>query len=336
MIKLNNITCKKIVTHVEPRHFDEFFAIAFAKFFLGDSVAVEYVNSLQNLTNYTRDKEIMLIDVGKQYNPSKLNFDHHQNKDFPCSLNLVLNFFEKECAKQGSKVITNAIKMLLNSSLVNYVDIVDRYGRINFTRLEQFILKESVLFKGQVILNVDLDLYGSKIAERLMYLSFFLVKKDDTVENWINSLYSYLEQEGALNTAFNRIEEQLKFLEEKLKESCIIEKDLIKIIVSRNSITPHHKKIFSETNADFLIEKNVLNSDYTTIVKNSDKKHLEKLEIKNLFMLESGTPVITENNDILVLDVSVEKFDYYWFVSRVNDLIKKNKKFYNIFLDTNL
>lgn len=113
-----------IVTHNGAFHTDEVFAVATVILYLGDGVDYEIVR--------TRDARIIesadyILDVGKEYDPARKRFDHHQNKSpgihsngIPmASFGLVWQEFGEEIA--GSKEIAEDIK----KRLVYFIDALD-------------------------------------------------------------------------------------------------------------------------------------------------------------------------------------------------------------------
>lgn len=104
---------KKIVSHVPPRHVDDFFAVALAKSQFPDA-QIEYVHPQRVPESYRTNKEILLLDVGNDYNPEYSNFDHHQSLEIPCSLILIMKLLRYE--------------KLINHPAIRYIDINDRFG----------------------------------------------------------------------------------------------------------------------------------------------------------------------------------------------------------------
>lgn len=76
---------KAIVTHSGRAHFDEFTAISLL---LAATDAVEVWRKEPNDDDRFRT-DIILVDVGGEFEPQSMNFDHHQDEDLPSSLTLV-------------------------------------------------------------------------------------------------------------------------------------------------------------------------------------------------------------------------------------------------------
>lgn len=113
----------KIVTHDGTFHTDEVFAIALIKKFITSKVEVVRTRDENILNEAKEDKNIFVIDVGREYNFHKRNFDHHQrefnitweNKDVLfSSCGLIWGFLKKRgYLKKFSKFTLNNIEKKL-------------------------------------------------------------------------------------------------------------------------------------------------------------------------------------------------------------------------------
>lgn len=81
----------KVVTHSQQFHIDELMAIALLEHFVfkdkdGKDVKYELIRTRDNqiISKAQSEAESFVVDVGYQYNPEMLNFDHHQNDDNLC------------------------------------------------------------------------------------------------------------------------------------------------------------------------------------------------------------------------------------------------------------
>lgn len=83
MKEFENCSDKMILTHNDDFHVDEVFAIALLGklgFGIDDLNKLNIVRSRdEDVINYHRNKGSYIIDVGLQYDPENLQFDHHQN-----------------------------------------------------------------------------------------------------------------------------------------------------------------------------------------------------------------------------------------------------------------
>lgn len=104
---------KKIVSHLPPRHLDDFLAVAYLKY-LFPQAELEFVHPQRVPLEYLQDSKIILVDVGSVYDPEKNNYDHHQNINLPCSLVLVLKHFSDMDIE--------------NNYLLQVIDFIDRFG----------------------------------------------------------------------------------------------------------------------------------------------------------------------------------------------------------------
>lgn len=68
-----------IITHSGNFHLDELFAITFVKLFFNNEAIITRTREEVILEEYRNDSEAWVLDVGGEYNPDMLNFDHHQN-----------------------------------------------------------------------------------------------------------------------------------------------------------------------------------------------------------------------------------------------------------------
>lgn len=71
----------KVYTHSQQFHVDELMAIALLDtyVFKGQQYEVIRTRDAAQIAAAKNDDKTFVIDVGKEYNPEKLNFDHHQN-----------------------------------------------------------------------------------------------------------------------------------------------------------------------------------------------------------------------------------------------------------------
>lgn len=71
----------KVYTHSQQFHVDELMAIALLDtyVFKGQQYEVIRTRDTDKIVAAKNDDKTFVIDVGKEYNPEKLNFDHHQN-----------------------------------------------------------------------------------------------------------------------------------------------------------------------------------------------------------------------------------------------------------------
>jgi len=113
---------KKIVTHLPPNHVDELLALALLlqKY---KNVDVEFLDNKDSLLEkYKKDKSVILVDIGNEYNPSYRNYDHHHDISISSSLVLVL--------KHEFKEYYNLIEKDKDlKRQIDYIDLKDRFGK---------------------------------------------------------------------------------------------------------------------------------------------------------------------------------------------------------------
>ena len=107
------IPYKKIITHAGQAHTDDFLATAVLAHLFG--IAIYRVNEVA--TDDLEDEYIIVVDIGGEFNPQRNNFDHHHDKNLPCSLIMVLQKFFPE-------IPTDSIEEL------DFIDTWDRFGPV--------------------------------------------------------------------------------------------------------------------------------------------------------------------------------------------------------------
>ena len=83
----------KIITHAGQAHVDDLMATAILLTKFPD-VEVHRVSSVSERD--LNDPMTIVVDIGNEYNPSRNNFDHHHDRNLPCSLVLILQQFFPE------------------------------------------------------------------------------------------------------------------------------------------------------------------------------------------------------------------------------------------------
>jgi hypothetical protein len=108
------IEITKIVTHPGSAHKDEFLAICLASHMTGCTQIERRVVTDADLS----DPSVMVIDIGRQYNPALNNFDHHHDASLNSSYALVARHLGLEKA------------LKLSDKAYDTVDIEDREGPV--------------------------------------------------------------------------------------------------------------------------------------------------------------------------------------------------------------
>lgn len=248
-----------IVSHLEPRHEDDYLAIALL-LTRYPNAKIKLVHPQQIPEEYTKDKNTILVDVGMQYEPSLNNFDHHQNKEIPSSVILIAKHFYPEINTQ--------------TPFMQAIDIKDRFGIQETIKRGLIKANENTDKKRKVILKTEIT---PKIASIITSLVKTLSKTNASYENFINMLYDLLYNTEEFQKALKETEEEEKVFERKLKQVQIIEKD-IKIGISKETLAPYHYEAFKRTQIDLLIEANSMNPNHTSLIVNTNSKTKEKAQ----------------------------------------------------------
>ncbi|MCS7106409.1 MAG: MYG1 family protein, partial [Candidatus Aenigmarchaeota archaeon] len=204
--------------------------------------------------DYLYNKDIFLVDVGGEYNADRNNFDHHQNKNISCSLLLIVKHFFPQIDKQ--------------SSVIQTIDVIDRFGfqeaiTKNLTKPSKTINK----LRKTILLIEPTPEVGYVIKE--------LLKKNNTYDEFIRTLYEALKQQGLTYKAERKIEEEEKIFKEKITKLRYIKLDNFNIALSSESLSPYHSEFFAQSKVDILIEKNSMSPQHTSIIVNTMQPHKE-------------------------------------------------------------
>ncbi|MCX8158618.1 MAG: MYG1 family protein [Candidatus Diapherotrites archaeon] len=245
----------KIISHLPPRHMDDFCAISLL-LTLYPKAIVEYVHPQNVPQDYLYNKDIFLVDVGGEYNANRNNFDHHQDKDIPCSLLLIVKHFFPQIDKQNPVIQT--------------IDVIDRFGfqeaiTKNLTKPSKTINK----LRKTILLIEPTPEVGYVIKE-------LLLKKNNTYDEFMYTLYKALKQQGLTYKAERKIEEEEKIFKEKIAKLTYIKLDNFNIALSSESLSPYHSEFFAQSKVDILIEKNSMNPQHTSIIVNTMQPYKEK------------------------------------------------------------
>lgn len=106
---LEQVVVKKIITHSGPAHSDEFLAVSLLLHKHPDA----FVERVADFVRQPEEGEVV-VDVGRRYDGRRF-FDHHHDKDLPCSFILVLrDFFQADVDNLPVEF--------------KYIDLRDRFG----------------------------------------------------------------------------------------------------------------------------------------------------------------------------------------------------------------
>jgi hypothetical protein len=278
---------KKVVSHKEPRHLDDFIAIALLKRSFPEAI-IETVHPQGVPPEYYDDESICLVDVGGRYEPSLMNFDHHQDLNLPCALILVLR---------------DVYGLSIMSKVLRFIDIADRYGvkRASEELGVKLDPKEDMLRRE--ILLIDLNKHGSEVGE-VLWDSLLM----DDYSLWIRKVYNMLEERGLLEEPRRKIKEEEEKYKEKISRVEIKEYGDMRVALSSESLAPHHYRFFQETKVDLLIERNSMNKEHTSVIKNTSSDKTKDLDLSKVFN-EYPKIFLHQNGFIAVLDTPFEEVD---------------------------
>jgi len=119
----------KVITHSQQFHIDEVMAIALLDlYFLNENYSIIRANRKDILIDESKlNDKCFVIDVGFEYNPELLNFDHHQNSNDLCwndglpysSCGLVWQWLK---SKSLSNFIPNDVIIVMEEKLIRKID----------------------------------------------------------------------------------------------------------------------------------------------------------------------------------------------------------------------
>jgi len=288
---------KKIVSHLNPRHFDDFLGIAFLKTKYPQA-ELEFVHPQRVPVEYIDDPEICLVDVGGKFDPFLKNYDHHQRLSLKSSFLLVLiNEFENR----------SLVKKVIQKEAVRFIDLTDRYGVKKASEIVGVPLDAEEDRMRKEILLIDLSKWGELIG-KIAIETLLIYNKYNKYSDWIKNFYQRLEEKGLLNEPRAILAREETLYQEKLAKVQVIQKNNLKILISSESFAPNHFRVFNETGADLLIERNSMNKEHTSIIKNTSSPKTAQIALAKIFNLYPKI-FIHPNGFIAVIDIPFEKVD---------------------------
>jgi hypothetical protein len=285
---------KRIVSHVAPRHFDDFLAISILKSKYFDA-EVQFIHPQSVQMEYIYDPAVCLVDVGGKYEPMFKNYDHHQRLSLKSSFLLVLiNEFENK----------SLIKKIAEKEAVKFIDLSDRFGVKKASELTGVALNLEEDRMRKEILLVDITKYGEAIGR--IALELLLVYGN--YSKWIRNFYKHLDEKNLLDEPRAILAQEEALYQEKLKKAQIIQRNDLKILVSYESFAPNHFRLFNETGADLLIERNSMNKEHTSIIKNTSSPKTKEIDLAKVFSIYEKI-FLHSNGFIAVVNSSIEQID---------------------------
>lgn len=279
----------KLVSHEGNRHLDDWGAISLMLYLYPDA-RVEYVHPQGVPQEYLSDPNVFLIDVGGSYEPSLNNYDHHHNKEVPCSLSLIVKHF---------------FPNVPYSSALEAIDTIDRFGFQEAVRKGLVQIDKEVDRLRKIILLVP---PGPDTGRVFLYLLRYAGSVNLDYNGFVRMLYEAMRVQGLTEEAQKRLEEEEKAFSEKVERVQYLEMEGLKVALSKESLSPHHSVFFSQTGVDVLIEKNHMKESQTSIIANTNKPTRDKA-IAFADRLSQDYPLIFRHQTgfIRVLDVPAEE-----------------------------
>ena len=278
---------RKIVTHKEPRHWDDFIAVALLKRSYPDAL-VEFVHPQQVPQEYYEDREVCLVDVGGRYEPEWMNFDHHQDVSLNCSLVLVLR---------------HVYGLSVMSRVLRFIDVADRFGVKRASEEVGVRLDPQEDAMRREILLIDLNRYGGEVGKVLW--DTLLI---DDYSLWIRKVYAALDEIGLLDEPRRKIREEEERYREKVGKVEIREYGDVKVAFSAESLAPYHYRFFQESGVVLLVERNSMSREHTSVIKNTNLEWAKDIDLSRVFE-EYPRVFLHPNGFIAVIGVRYEEVD---------------------------
>jgi len=282
----------KIVSHKPPRHLDDFISLIFLKSKYEDS-KIEFVAPQDSiLEEYRKDKNIILVDVGSDYNPTLKNYDHHQDLNLPCSFILVI---ENEFPQY---------RYILDNPVIKFIDINDRYG---FKKAcEEFNISPSKRIDDmRKVILLSEPFKDSDLSKIVVSIFIDIVKKVKDYNTFIEIYYKELDNIGILEGAKERIKKEEEEFKRKIESAKIFERNGLKVVYSTESFSPFHYRVFNILKVDLIIERNSMNKEHTSIIKNTSSPIANNLDLSKVFDFYRKV-FIHKNGFIAVIDEYIE------------------------------
>lgn len=276
---------RKIVSHKAPRHSDDFWALVLAANYYIPIEGYEFISPQEVPSEYVESDDIMLIDVGRDFDEGKLNFDHHQDKNILCSFMLLLSYLAK---KYPGK---NELVSILISDVATQIDYLDRKGYQNLVK--EFNLTENTkefllggkfyTLKPQEIINIVLDLnitipYVYKTLYSAMCYSI-IDKQSSNINEFYQNILQYLIDNTTIDLEEMLIEQRQE-LQKELEHVRIFEYSGFKIAYSPDEVIKNTRTLFETGGVDLIVSKNSQNPRHTSITL--ENKYVRMYDLRKL------------------------------------------------------
>lgn len=177
----------KFVTHSQGFHLDEVFALALLDIFIfkGDFELVR-TRDQKRLEKYKADPNVYVVDVGFEYNPEMLNFDHHQSgfsvdgKTMISSCGLIWKHIKD--SNLLPSVMNEETAAMIEERLIDVVDAHDNGVSVaGFEKLE-FILMYNRRSSGLECKKQDAQFMRAFRVAKEYYINLFSAIRSDIKE----------------------------------------------------------------------------------------------------------------------------------------------------------
>jgi hypothetical protein len=196
------------------------------------------------------------------------------------------------------------VKKITESQAVRFIDLTDRFGVKKASELTGVPLNSEEDRMRKEILLIDLSKYGQIVGEiALETLSTF-----DKYSDWLRNFYQRLDKKGFLDEPRAILAREEALYQAKLAKAKIIQRKDLKILISNESLAPNHFRVFNETGADLVIERNAMNVQHVSVIKNTSSSKTKDIDLAKVFDLYPKV-FIHPNGFIAVVGVPFENVD---------------------------
>lgn len=265
---------------------DDYIAIAILYYLT--KAEVVFIHPQKVTQEMISSKDIALVDVGLIYDPEFNNFDHHQNRNIPCSAILIKNHFLPE------------VKI---NKFLHTVDIIDRFGFKEAEKLGLCKYNAEIDKKRKIILSFPIQKAYPFVVD--------VLKEDLDYDTGIDLLYKKLRQnfeKEILQIERNIEEETAKFIS-KLNKVQIFTIENLKIGISYETLSPEISRAFDLLKIDLLIEPNAFDNNHTSIIVNTSSENVNSAHaLADELMKGYEIVFVHATRFIRVLNINVKQF----------------------------
>ncbi|MEM1672549.1 MAG: MYG1 family protein [Archaeoglobaceae archaeon] len=295
---------RKIVSHMEPRHLDDFLAVAYLKA-LYPEAEIEYVHPQKVPEEYLKDPQVVVVDAGGKYEPELNNFDHHQSKELPCSLVLVLK----------------KIGFSQNAPFLKALSVIDTQGFQKAVSAGLVKPSKEIDEKRKIILMTPITQETAKLVYEVIETA---LKGNFNFDDLILALWESLSQTQAMQVAYTEYKKQREKFEAKVKKVIFQSVDELLIAYSKESLAPYHSDFFNEYGVSLLIEANSMNSSHTSLIVNTSSPFKEKaLELREKILTQLDAPIVFRHPNGFLVVVNKEVCDLLIEIYKVVEAYKE-------------